>query len=108
MYQCNSEGWNPFAKDRKCSKENFENLVKVFEESYISLEENPKELDLDLQYTITHACIWNNPETIGKVVTILEKNEKLCLVMFGRENNKFNLNILQCLFRVEDLTKLKN
>ena len=82
------------------TEKDFKKLVSVFEESYIKLESNSIELDLSKTYKPNYACLWNKVDNIGKNCKIIQKNDKMCLVVF-EDNNK---DILSNLYRIEDLT----
>lgn len=98
MYQSNTEEY---------TEKDFEELVKEFEITIYKHELPiiPTTFEMDKTYTPNYACFWNKPKNIGKPCKILQHNDKLALVVFIDITNKEqeSLNIIHCLYRVEDL-----
>lgn len=105
MYQKNNTKFtgNPFAKDCTFSEEEIDNLTKFFEKTItkFELDSNSQEFDLSKEYIINHACIWNDISYIGKRCSIVEKNDKIAVVYIESEEY---LDLLKCIYRLEDLT----
>jgi hypothetical protein len=103
MYQSNT---NEF------SKNDFVDLVKKFEKHVTGfrLSKDNSIWDIKQEYIINHACLWNRINKIGTTCKIIQKNNKLALVKFIPEDKKYSDiigedNILNHLYRLEDLTK---
>ena len=91
--------------------ENFNILMDAFNRTVFKLnniESNNTEFLIGNGnfYIINHATFWNKVDNIGKECIILEKNDKLALVMIRGQQE---IDTLANLYRLEDLTlKLKN
>jgi hypothetical protein len=84
----------------------FDNLYKLFLKS-ADLDEkilnsNKTNFDLNKKYIINHACIWNKTENFNKECVIVQKNDKIALIVF---ENDFELT-LDKFYRLEDLTEI--
>lgn len=92
------------------NENDFLSLYKGFNETVFNMENeegDSKEYDLNAKYEINYACIWNKREAIDCEVSILQKNDKIALVAFKKEDHqKLNLGLLNCIYRLEDLTKI--
>lgn len=102
MYQ-----YSQIAIQNGFTKMDFDKLYKAFmsEICNISMEEDNREYDMDADYIINWACIWNSPDDIGKTVKMIQKNNKIA---FAAPENFLikGGNILRFIFRIEDLTRI--
>lgn len=102
MYQKNSNlVKNPFTKDGEFSELQLNNLTLIFEETVVKLYDLNIELDLSKTYVITHACIWNNVDWVGKKCKIVEKNNKIVLIIL--EEDVKNVPLIKHIYRLEDI-----
>lgn len=61
--------------------------------------------DMNSTYYPNHACIWNKIDNVGKLCTIIQKNDKIALVKFIGKYSMNGENFLSHIYRIEDLTK---
>lgn len=80
---------------------NFSKEMKITLDSFSS-----EEWDLSKTYFPNHACLWNDYQKIGRRCVILQKNDKMALVAFSEKSPK-PMNLLHCLYRLEDLSEVK-
>ena len=99
MYQSNNNDLTE--EDFNELVDNFEKLVLKF-----TLDELSIKFDMNSNYKPTWACIWNKPKNIGRSCRIFQKNSKLALVIFNDEEKILKEDIINHLYRIEDLTKL--
>lgn len=59
--------------------------------------------DLESFYIVNHCTLWNNPKMRGLECVIIEKNDQIAVVNFGHHNF---VELPECIFRLEDLTKI--
>ena len=84
------------------TEEDLLNITNYIEENIIKLDSIDVEVDLSKEYVINHVCIWNSPESIGYKCKIIQKNDKIALVMFKHVPLSID-NMLNSIFRIEDL-----
>ena len=70
--------------------------------SSTNLTIDTKEYDMKKLYSPTHACIWNKPKNIGKESIIVQKNDKVALLIF---KDDFEIT-LDKFYRLEDISKI--
>lgn len=88
----------------RVSEDEFKKLETIVYETLVSedlLKSDTSEWDMDADYVIEWACIWNKPNNIGKKCKIYQKNDKFALVTI---NGKGELP--DCIYRLEDLIKV--
>ena len=92
--------------NRKFKEECLTHLTTLLEENIarFKLEVNSSKLDLTKKYTPNWACLWNNPNNIGKSCKILQRNEKVAIVVFEGENSISKEKLLEHIYRIEDLS----
>lgn len=92
------------------TEEDFNGLMRIFNKTIIntsSIESIDTEFDLTKTYQVTHVCIWNNPYSLGTIVTIEQKDNKLALCR-PAENTEVTVipTVLNFIFRLEDLKEI--
>ena len=102
MYQ--EQNYSPFSLTKKCIEKDSETLTRLFEEEYSVLENiDNREYDLSKKYLINWACLHNNPKFVGREGKIIQKNNKLALVLVDLEAGEYCTTI-QAIYRLEDLS----
>lgn len=88
-------------------EEAFEDLTKEFHKTVqapVSLFNNdPSEWDLEKPVVIKWACAWNDPDMVDKEALILQKNNQIAIVQLSTREETEKFNVLQRVFRLEDL-----
>ena len=89
------------------TEEDLLQLTSNLEENitHFKLDEINNEFDMKAIYITNHACIWNKAINIKKKCKILQKNNKIAIVIFEDEELFNTDDILHHMYRLEDLNK---
>jgi hypothetical protein len=109
MYQTQGGKCPPEEEFERLYKE-FINLLKESNSGFSNIEslftEDNTKYDLDKRYLINHACLWNDPTSMGKECVIAAKNNKIAMVAIQGGKTKTDADLIKALYRLEDLTLL--
>lgn len=96
------------SKDNKNTEDDIKKVFNIFKEEVLKGHNSLKEheaVDLEKNYTINWACIWNKPKHIGKIISIEAHDSEFAIVNIkGIESTTENL--LSRIYRIEDLTEI--
>lgn len=96
MYQQNKSFNLDYLKN---PEEEFNKLLEVCNIPLNIIDNNKKEYDLEKEYRVNWACIWNKPANVGKSCRIVQKNSKVAFVVFEDDSKVSSDKI----YRLEDL-----
>lgn len=93
------------------NEDDFNGLYGIFNNQVFNMEKEPEdnfEYDMNATYSINHICIWNKRNSLNLTCSIVQKNNKIALVRFNKEDKDKlkNISLLNCIFRLEDLSKI--